>query len=138
MLSNPNISKFSNQIRVSTLVVDEASQIEIGNYVSIFASFKASLRKACFIGDDKQCKFIYIEIDQNFESTKFFLVPPYGQEDLQDLQSIFEVPHLRTHALFLNTQCKLKSFITRSKISFLFVRPHASPTWQFHFRACLC
>jgi hypothetical protein len=33
------------------------------------------------------------------------IVPPYGQEDLQDLQSIFEVAHLRQHALFLDTQC---------------------------------
>lgn len=34
-----------------------------------------------------------------------FTVPPYGQEDLQDLQSIFEIAHLRKLALFLNTQC---------------------------------
>lgn len=32
-------------------------------------------------------------------------VPPYGQEDLQDLQSIFEVTHLRRLTLFLDTQC---------------------------------
>lgn len=34
------------------------------------------------------------------------LVPPFGQEDLQDLQSIFEVTHLRKNALFLEIQCK--------------------------------
>lgn len=34
-----------------------------------------------------------------------YLVPPYGQEDLQDLQSIFEIAHLRTNAIFLDTQC---------------------------------
>lgn len=38
---------------------------------------------------------------------KYFIVPPYGQEDLQDLQSIFEVPHLKKNVLFLDTQCNL-------------------------------
>ncbi|KAF8896424.1 AAA domain-containing protein [Infundibulicybe gibba] len=52
---------------VKALLVDEASQIEVGNYVSV-----------CFIGDDKQ----YVE----------------------NLESIFEKPHLRKHALFLDTQ----------------------------------
>ena len=36
-----------------------------------------------------------------------FLVPPYGQEDLQDLQSIFEIPHLREQVILLDTQCEL-------------------------------
>ena len=34
-----------------------------------------------------------------------FLVPPHGQDDLQNLQSIFEVDHLRESLSFLNTQC---------------------------------
>ncbi len=36
------------------------------------------------------------------------LVPPHGQEDIQDLKSIFEVPHLREAQTyyFLDTQCK--------------------------------
>jgi len=42
----------------------------------------------CFIGDDKQ-------------------LPPYGQEDLQDLQSIFEITHLRRLCLFLDTQYRM-------------------------------
>jgi hypothetical protein len=37
-----------------TLVVDEASQIEVGNYITTFTKF-GSLRKVCFIGDNKQC-----------------------------------------------------------------------------------
>ena len=37
----------------------------------------------------------------------FLLVPPYGQEDLQDLQSIFEIPHLREKVILLDTQCEL-------------------------------
>lgn len=40
---------------MKSLIVDEASQIEVGNYISVFSTFH-SLRKACFIGDDKQCK----------------------------------------------------------------------------------
>ena len=57
MLSSPSIHKFTKQIPLKILVVDEASQIEIGNYVSTFSDFKFSLRKLCFIGDDKQCTF---------------------------------------------------------------------------------
>ncbi|KJA19523.1 hypothetical protein HYPSUDRAFT_143668 [Hypholoma sublateritium FD-334 SS-4] len=88
MLSNKFIYKFTSHIPLRTLVVDEASQIEIGQYISVFSKFKTTLRKACFIGDDKQ-------------------LPPYGQEDLQDLQSIFEVPHLKKSALFLDTQYRM-------------------------------
>lgn len=70
-----------------TLVIDEASQIEIGAYIPLFTSH-TSIRKVCFIGDDKQ-------------------LPPYGQEDIKDLKSIFEVKHLKDHALFLNTQYRM-------------------------------
>ncbi|KAG2074298.1 hypothetical protein BDR04DRAFT_202613 [Suillus decipiens] len=69
-----------------TLVIDEASQIEIGDYIPLFMSH-TSIRKVCFIGDDKQ-------------------LPPYGQDDIQDLKSIFEVKHLKDHAIFLDIQCK--------------------------------
>jgi hypothetical protein len=37
------------------LVVDEASQIEIGEYLSVFTRY-LSIRKICFVGDDKQCE----------------------------------------------------------------------------------
>ena len=37
--------------------------------------------------------------------SSLFSVPPYGQDDLGDLRSVFEIPHLREHAIFLNTQC---------------------------------
>ena len=39
--------------------------------------------------------------------SNFFLVPPFGQEDLQDLQSIFEITHLRKQVILLDTQCGL-------------------------------
>ena len=34
-----------------------------------------------------------------------FVVPPNGQDDLENLQSIFEVDHLRESLTFLDTQC---------------------------------
>ena len=55
MLSNRDIWKFTKEVPLKTLVVDEASQIEVGNYIPVFTAFKDSLRKLCFIGDDKQC-----------------------------------------------------------------------------------
>ncbi len=39
------------------------------------------------------------------------VVPPFGQEDVEDLQSIFEVIHLKKHVLFLDTQCELDIYI---------------------------
>ena len=35
-----------------------------------------------------------------------FLVPPYGQEEIEEIESIFERPHIRTGALFLDIQCE--------------------------------
>lgn len=32
-------------------------------------------------------------------------VPPYGRDKASDLQSIFEIKHLKARAYFLNTQC---------------------------------
>nr|GAT46571.1 predicted protein [Mycena chlorophos] len=105
MLSNKWIPKqFRSYVAINRIIVDEASQIEIGDYlpgiffpVTRFTSsdllvvldqYGATLRKMCFIGDDKQ-------------------LPPYGQEDLQDLQSVFEVTHLQQQSFFLNTQYRM-------------------------------
>jgi regulator of nonsense transcripts 1 len=38
-----------------TLIVDEASQIEISGYITPFLELKA-LKRVCFVGDDKQCE----------------------------------------------------------------------------------
>ncbi|KAH9481599.1 ATP-dependent helicase NAM7 [Psilocybe cubensis] len=94
MLSNSQLGRFTQHIPLRVLVVDEASQIEVGNYISIFVKFKATLRKACFIGDDKQ-------------------LPPFGQEELQDLQSIFEITHLKKQVVFLDTQYRMPPQIGR-------------------------
>lgn len=87
MLSNSLMSKFTRYVPLQTLIVDEASQIEIGAYIPVFTTY-TSLRKCCFIGDDKQ-------------------LPPFGQDDLESLQSIFEVPHLRDNVVFLDTQYRM-------------------------------
>ncbi|KAG9314976.1 P-loop containing nucleoside triphosphate hydrolase protein [Chiua virens] len=78
-----------------TVVVDEASQIEIGDYIPLFSSF-STIRKAIFIGDDMQ-------------------LPPHGHDDIQDLQSVFEVDHLikqdsssgKKPFIFLDTQYRM-------------------------------
>ena len=75
MLSNKFISKFTQHIPVKILVVDEASQIEIGQYISVFSAFKSTLRKVCFIGDDKQCTFLQKCLNsllKNIHSTSFW------------------------------------------------------------------
>ncbi|KXN88607.1 Regulator of nonsense transcripts 1 [Leucoagaricus sp. SymC.cos] len=90
MLSSPMITRiFAKQYSLSTLVVDEASQIHVADYISVFYKY-TSLRKACFIGDDKQ-------------------LPPFGQDDAAPdaLPSVFEFEHLRGHACFLNTQYRM-------------------------------
>ncbi|KAF7316734.1 AAA-12 domain-containing protein [Mycena chlorophos] len=87
MLSNSRFGLVTRVVPVETMVVDEASQIEIGDYVSPISLFSTRLTKMVFIGDDKQ-------------------LPPYGQSDVSTLQSVFEVKHLREQALFLDTQCK--------------------------------
>jgi hypothetical protein len=104
MLSNRFICNFTTSIPVKTLIVDEASQIEIGDYIPVFTRFQGTLRKVCFIGDDKQCKsFCYLS--PLFPHSFSLSVPPYGQEDLEDLQSVFEITHLHKLVVFLDTQC---------------------------------
>ena len=47
---------FTKIVPVQTVIIDEASQIETGDYLPILARFKTTLRKMVFIGDDKQCR----------------------------------------------------------------------------------
>jgi len=58
MLSNPRITPFTKANPLTTLVIDEASQIEVGDYFAVFQKFDFTLRKLCFIGDDKQCESV--------------------------------------------------------------------------------
>ena len=56
MLSNEKLKPvFMKKVPMNVLVVDEASQIEIGNYIPSFTQYESTLRKVCFIGDNKQC-----------------------------------------------------------------------------------
>ncbi|KAG2051633.1 hypothetical protein BDR06DRAFT_983427 [Suillus hirtellus] len=54
MLSNPRIEEFTRQVPVQTVIFDEASQIEVGDYLPLLQRFQHSLQKMVFIGDDKQ------------------------------------------------------------------------------------
>ncbi|KAJ7761894.1 hypothetical protein DFH07DRAFT_814455 [Mycena maculata] len=92
MLSSPGISTIIRLVPPQTIIVDEASQVEIGNYLSVISRFSKSLRKLVFIGDDKQ-------------------LAPYGQNDIDNLQSVFEIAHLREGAIFLDTQYRLVSIL---------------------------
>ncbi|CAK5269394.1 unnamed protein product [Mycena citricolor] len=58
------------------------------DYIPVITQYEKTLRKMCFIGDNKQ-------------------LPPFGQEDLQDLQSIFEIPHLQSFCIFLDIQYRM-------------------------------
>ena len=57
MLSAGRIASkgFTKLVPVQTVIVDEASQIEVGDYLPMLARHKRSLRKIVFISDDKQC-----------------------------------------------------------------------------------
>ena len=48
---------FTKIVPVQTIIIDEASQIEAGDYLPILARYKMTLRKMVFIGDDKQCMY---------------------------------------------------------------------------------
>ncbi|KIO15252.1 hypothetical protein M404DRAFT_72829, partial [Pisolithus tinctorius Marx 270] len=54
MLSNDHIAPFVEVNPVDILIFDEGSQIEVGNYLSVFDRFRYTLEKIVFIGDDKQ------------------------------------------------------------------------------------
>jgi superfamily I DNA and/or RNA helicase len=55
-LSTRKLSRlgFTRIVPVQTVIIDEASQIEVGDYLPILAKYQTTLRKMVFIGDDKQ------------------------------------------------------------------------------------
>ena len=91
-------------VPLETVLVDEASQIEIGDYLPMLSRFGQDIRKLAFIGDDKQRMFGFFYICEKAHSA-FLSVAPYGAEEVKDLRSIFEVEHLRKNAVFLAKQC---------------------------------
>jgi superfamily I DNA and/or RNA helicase len=102
MLSNDKISNFTQIVPIQTVIFDEASQIEIGDYLPMLIRFRPTLRKLIFIGDNKQC-----ESDGlcTFLVLIFLSVAPYGSSDIPTLHSIFEKSHMLKQAVFLDTQC---------------------------------
>lgn len=91
-LSVNRVKPITHVVPLHTVLVDEASQIEVGDFVPMLYQYNKTLQKLVFIGDDKQ-------------------LPPYGSEDIKDLRSIFEMRHLRKRAAFLDTQYRMPTFI---------------------------
>ncbi|KAI0784594.1 P-loop containing nucleoside triphosphate hydrolase protein [Abortiporus biennis] len=90
MLSSPLLisAGFTTTVPPETVVVDEASQIEVGDYLPMFNMLGKSIRKIVYIGDDKQ-------------------LPPHGES--VGARSIFEMTKLRERAVFLDTQYRMPS-----------------------------
>jgi hypothetical protein len=59
MLSHPKLAAFMRLVPPQTMIVDEASQIEIGDYFPLLHRFQHTLSKLVFIGDNKQCKWTF-------------------------------------------------------------------------------
>ncbi|TFK45821.1 hypothetical protein OE88DRAFT_1083984 [Heliocybe sulcata] len=90
MLSNAQLRNrgITKLIPIKYLIIDEASQIDVNDYIPVFTLFASSLEKVCCIGDNKQ-------------------LPPFGQESNEDLKSIFEISHLTDKTTFLNIQYRM-------------------------------
>ncbi|KAK0445637.1 P-loop containing nucleoside triphosphate hydrolase protein, partial [Desarmillaria tabescens] len=100
MLSNPALDQngMFNLMPPRNLVVDEASQINVFEYMHIFFKFRNVMTKVCFFGDPKQ-------------------LPPYGKDKASSMQCIFDIDHLKDESHFLNIQYRmphpLGEFISR-------------------------
>ncbi|CDO73717.1 hypothetical protein BN946_scf185015.g45 [Trametes cinnabarina] len=91
MLSHPKLHIFTTANPITTMVVDEASQITLGNYVAPLQKFSHTIRKVYLIN--------------------IISVPPYGADSNEDMRSIFEIEHLRSSIVFLNTQYRMPPLI---------------------------
>lgn len=107
MLSHPMLQEcglMDSLRKPQVLIADEASQIPIASYLPAFNLFSKSLERILFVGDHKQrgsCTFFHFVV-LNLLS---YVVAPFGQSEIPNLQSIFEIDHLVRNAAFLNTQC---------------------------------
>lgn len=54
MLSNDRIVTITRVAPLQTVIFDEASQVEIGDYMPLLLRFHSMFRKLVFIGDNKQ------------------------------------------------------------------------------------
>jgi len=137
-LSSSNIvrSGITKCVPIKTLVVDEASQIEVGDYFSVFYSHN-SIRKMCFIGDDKQCTSSFLIEAVSRELRSLIIVPPFGKDDNDELKSVFELQNLRKQALFLDTQCLCSAPWLPAVLVDYHCRPYAAATRRLHLESCL-
>ncbi|KAG6329771.1 hypothetical protein ID866_9317, partial [Astraeus odoratus] len=92
MLSNPAIAPYIYNVPVKTIIFDEASQNEVGDYLPIIHRFGETRTKMVFIRDQKQ-------------------LAPYGQEEIRSLESVFEFDYLFKQAIFLDIQYRLPYII---------------------------
>ncbi|KAL1734634.1 P-loop containing nucleoside triphosphate hydrolase protein, partial [Schizophyllum commune] len=132
MLSNPKLHQlrmFTDVMPVERLVIDEASQINVFEFmvrisrfvmtvhgrVPLVAKF-SKISKICFFGDPKQRAWP-LRNNCVHESLTFHLVPPYGKDDAPTIQCIFDLSHLNRYSHFLDTQYRmpipLGNFISR-------------------------
>lgn len=97
-LSSGWVAKLIKFRPLHLLIVDEASQVLLNNYPHIFNRFSSTLDKVAFIGDPEQLQ-------------------PFGSESVKAAKSVFDLPALRTKALFLDTSYRLPkelgSFISK-------------------------
>jgi hypothetical protein len=121
MLSNFNIPKVSQKLPIVNLVIDEASQISVFNYLvgrvhshilhdltypkPAIWSNATKLKRLCFFGDPCQCETGYqlCCLDQSYSTT---LVPPHDSDTVSSMKSIFDFPHMKDSGYFLDTQCE--------------------------------
>ncbi|KAJ3710028.1 P-loop containing nucleoside triphosphate hydrolase protein [Lentinula raphanica] len=90
LLSNAALknSGVFNIVPLERLVIDEASQINVFEYMTIFHNFRQCLGKVCFFGDPKQ-------------------LPPFGKEKAKTLESIFDIQHLKSSGYLLDVQYRM-------------------------------
>lgn len=112
MLSNPALdeNRIFDLVPPRSLVIDEASQINVFEYMNTFFKFRNVTTKVCFFGDPKQ-------------------LPPYGKDKAPSMQCIFDIDHLKDISHFLNIQYRmphpLGEFISREVYNNQLLSEHA-------------
>ncbi|KAL5503959.1 hypothetical protein ACEPAH_8031 [Sanghuangporus vaninii] len=100
MISNSRFTDVTKHLQFASIIVEEASQVPMNNYLPIITQYGRYIQKVNFIGDDKQ-------------------LPPFASEGTKVLQSVFEhKAFLDRHAgLLLDTQYRMPppigNFISR-------------------------
>ncbi|KAM0756438.1 P-loop containing nucleoside triphosphate hydrolase protein [Meredithblackwellia eburnea MCA 4105] len=94
MLSSRNLklNSFFATYPMSTLLVDEASQIRLDEYPHVFNRFHSTLRRVAFFGDERQ-------------------LAPYNSAQIPLMKSVFQLKHLEQDAFFLDTQYRMPSLV---------------------------